>query len=239
MTLLLVSLISGVLSVLAPCIIGILPIFVGYSAESKSIAKAIRVVAGLGISIFIFSLLLKATTLFIGIPTTTWQAVSGVIITLFGLISLFPSMWERVANTIKLQQLSAKGQKKAIKKGGIIGDFLLGASLGPVFSACSPTYTLILAAILPVSPLKGMIYLLVFIFGLSATILAIAILGQKTVKKLGWSINPNGLFKRVLAIIFIIIGLLILTGTDKRLLSSAVENGWFDWQVNLETKLQQ
>lgn len=239
MTLLLVSLLSGILSVLAPCIIAIIPLLVGYSAESKNIAKATRVVAGLAVSIFCFSLLLKATTLLIGISSDIWQIVSGIIIILFGISGLFPFIWEKTASALKLQQLSAKGQRRALQKGGRIGDFLLGASLGPIFSACSPTYALIVASILPASPAKGVLYLLVFIFGLSATILGIALLGQKAVKRLGWSLNPTGWFKRSMAILFILIGILIITGFDKTLLSKTVENGWFDWQVNLESNLQQ
>lgn len=238
MALLLISLIAGILSVLAPCIIAIIPLLIGYSAQQKDFSKAIRVVAGLSFSIFVFSLLLKSSTLLIGVSASTWQVISGLIIVLFGVSGLFPEQWEKAAGKLKLQQLSAKGQKRALQKGGALGDFLLGASLGPIFSACSPTYALIVASILPVTPLRGLIYLAAFIIGLAATILLIAALGQKAVTKLGWSINPHGWFKRSLAILFIVIGILILTGADKSLLSKAVENGWFDWQVNLESQLQ-
>lgn len=239
MALLLVSFLAGILSVLAPCIIAIIPLLVGYSAESKDLGRAIRVVGGLALSILAFSILLKATTVLIGVSGGTWQIISGMIIILFGITGLFPSIWEKAVNLLKLQQLSAKGQKTALKKGGKLGDFLLGASLGPIFSACSPTYALIVASILPASPWEGTLYLLIFIASLSATILLIALLGQKAVKKLGWSINPHGTFKRVLSILFILIGLMILTGFDKTLLSHSVEKGWFDWQVNLESNLQQ
>ena len=235
MTLLLVSLLAGILSVLAPCIIAIIPLLIGYSAEKKNVARAVRVVVGLSASIFIFSILLKSSTLLIGISANTWQTVSGIIIIMFGVSGLFPDQWERLSGKLRLQQLSAKGQGKALKQNGKAGDFLLGASLGPIFSACSPTYALIVASILPVSPFRGLLYLLVFIVGLAAMILVIAISGQKAVAKLGWSINPHGRFKRILAIIFIIIGIFIITGTDKTLLSNAVERGWFDWQVNIES----
>lgn len=238
MTLLLVALISGILSVLAPCIIGLLPLLIGYSAESKNFSKALRVVLGLSLSIFIFSILLKATTSLIGVSSSTWQLISGGIIILFGLSSLFPEIWERLASRLKLQQISSKGQQSAFKRGGKLGDVLLGASLGPIFSACSPTYALIVASILPASPLRGLLYLLVFIAGLAGMILLIALLGQKLISKIGWSINPHGWFKRVLGILFIIIGLMIITGIDKSLLAKAVESGWFDWQVSLESKLQ-
>lgn len=238
MALLLISLLAGILSVLAPCIIAIIPLLVGYSVEKKDISRAIRVVAGLAVSIFIFSILLKSTTLLIDISPKVWQTASGSIIILFGIVDLFPTVWEVIAQKLRLQQLSAKGQKNALRRGGKAGDFLLGASLGPVFSACSPTYALIVATILPATPLQGLAYLLTFIFGLAATTLLIACLGQKTVQKLGWTINPHGWFKRTLSILFIVIGVLIITGADKKILRGVVENGWFDWQTSLESNLQ-
>lgn len=235
MTFLLIAIISGILSVLAPCIIAMVPILVGYSADSKNIYKALRVVVGLSTSIFIFSLLLKGSTLLINVEPKVWQLVSGGIILGFGIFGLFPSVWERMSVVLRLQQLSAKGQRKALKKGGAFGEFLLGASLGPIFSACSPTYALILAVILPSSPVRGVFYLLVFIASLSSTLLLFALLGQKAIKKFGWSLDPHSWFKRTTAVIFIVIGLLIITGADKTLLTHAVKNGWFDWQVRLES----
>lgn len=66
----------------------------------------------------------------------------------------------------------------------------------------------------------------------------IAVLGSKMVKKLGWGINPNGWFKRILGVVFILVGILIATGADKQLLGYIVERGWFDWQVAIESALQ-
>lgn len=233
-----IAFLAGILSVLAPCIIGMLPVLIARSVESKKLTKTINVIAGLAFSIFIFSILLKATTIVIGIPQSVWRIISGAIIILFGLSSLFPEVWEKIASRLKFQQISAKGQKSALQQKGFVGDILLGASFGPIFSACSPTYVLIVAAILPASSARGMVYLLVFILGLTLAILAVVFAGQKLVKKMGWSINPNGWFKRTLGLLFIIIGLMLITGFDKTLQTKAVENGWFDWQVNLEQKLQ-
>lgn len=139
---------------------------------------------------------------------------------------------------LKLQEKANKASGKALQKQGKIGDIVLGASLGPVFSACSPTYALIVASILPASPIEGLIYLLAFVAGLSGMLGLIAIFGSKLVQKLGWGINPNGWFKRIIGITFLVLGILIATGTDKQILGYVVENGWFDWQVAIESALQ-
>jgi len=62
MPLLFISFIAGVLSVLAPCIVGVLPLLITRGIDEKSdsnrtqYAKLLRVVVGLSLSIFIFSL---------------------------------------------------------------------------------------------------------------------------------------------------------------------------------------
>lgn len=238
MTLLLVSFLAGVLSVLAPCVIALLPILLARSADGQRSRSPFFIIAGLSGSVFLFSLLIKASTLLIAIPTSTWQIISGVILILFGLTYLFPELWEKFAAKLKFQQSANKVSGKALQKKGIKGDILLGATLGPVFSACSPTYALIVASILPATPVRGVLYLIAFVAGLASMLALIAVAGSKVVQKLGWGINPKGWFKRTLGVIFLVVGVLIATGLDKELLAILVENGWFDWQVSLESNLQ-
>lgn len=238
MALLFVSLLAGILSVLAPCVIAILPVLLARSADGKRMRSPAYIIGGLSGSIIVFSLLLKASTLLIDIPTSTWQIISGVIIVLFGVTYLFPSLWEKLAMWLHLAERANKTSGKALQKQGRVADVVLGASLGPVFSACSPTYALIVASILPATPIRGFIYLLAFTAGLAGMLALISIGGSKIVQKLGWGINPKGWFKRILGIVLITIGLLIATGTDKQILGFVVERGWFNWQVSLESNLQ-
>ena len=114
---------------------------------------------------------------------------------------------------------------------------LFGASLGPIFSVCSPTYALIVAVILPSDPLPGVLYLLAYVAGLLGMLALVAAVGKRLVRALGWGLNPHGIFRRVLGLALIILGLLIVTGLDKQLSSWLVSQGWFDWQVQLENWL--
>ncbi|KMR91545.1 hypothetical protein, partial [Staphylococcus aureus] len=62
----------------------------------------------------------------------------------------------------------------------------------------------------------------------------IAYLGQKIIARVDVAANPRGTFKRVLGIIFILVGLAILTGYDKTLENKITGAGYFD-----ETKVEQ
>lgn len=237
--LLVTSLLAGMLSVLAPCVIGILPVLLARNAQGKGGRSPWWVIGGLAGSIFLFSILLKSTTLLLGVPDDVWRYISGGIIVVFGALMLWPGLWESVSLKLGFATSSQKLMAGAATKRGRVGDVLLGASLGPVFSACSPTYLLIVATILPVSPVEGVIYLSVYIAGLVAMIAAVLVAGRKLISKLGWGLNPHSAFHKIMGTILIVIGLMIAFGVDKALLSFMVESGWFDWQVSIERSLQE
>lgn len=235
MILLFTSFLAGMLSVLAPCVIAIIPVLIARNATGGRQRSPFFVIAGLAVSIIIFSILLKSTTLLLGVPTMFWAILSGGIIVVFGLVTLFPHLWDKVVIATNLSLFTQKGLSGASSKRGVWADIVLGASLGPVFSACSPTYALIVASILPAQPVEGLMYLLAYVAGLSLLLALIAIFGRSLIKKLGWGINPESMFRKVLGIVLIVVGLLILTGLDKEILGFLVSNGLFDWQINFES----
>ncbi len=237
MELLFVSFFAGVLTILAPCVVSIIPILLARSADGKRARNPAWLILGLSVSVILFTVLLKATTVLIDVPPQVWQLVSGVIIIVFGIVTIFPSLWEWVVLKTRFVFKAQNTMGEAAQKKGIWGDIVLGASLGPVFSACSPTYALLVAVILPAQPVAGMLYLIVFVAGLALMLWLIAVFGQKLIKKLGWGINPRGWFRRILGIILIIVGLMIVTGFDKTVLTWLVEAGIYDFQVELETGL--
>lgn len=229
MLLLIVSFIAGILTILAPCILPVLPVILGSSVGDKKSnkKKSLTIITSLGISVILFTLLLKVSTLFIDIPENFWKIFSGSIILALGLITVFPSLWEN-KYIAKLSRKSNIALGKGDQKKSFWGDIIVGASLGPVFSTCSPTYFLILATVLPATPVLGFIYLLSYALGLCLSLLLIAIVGQKIVDKLGLFANPDGWFKKGLGILFILVAIAIFTGLDKKLQTTILDKGFFD-----------
>lgn len=231
MILLLISFIAGVLTVLAPCILPLLPVIVGGSLTGEGRdaqkRKVLTIVLALGLSVIAFTLLLKASTLFIAIPEYVWKWLSGGIIIVLGLVTVFPSLWEGAW----LARLSTKSNillGKGSQKNSFWGDVLMGAALGPVFSTCSPTYFIVLATVLPSQPVVGFIYLLTYTAGLCLSLFAIAFVGQRIMTSLNIAADPRGLVKRSLGVLFLIVGIAIITGLDKRLETSIINAGVFD-----------
>jgi hypothetical protein len=98
-----------------------------------------------------------------------------------------------------------------------------GAVLGPVFSTCSPTYSLLLATVFPVSFISGIVYTLIYALGLSLVLLLISYFGSSLVRKLKIYADERGIFRNVLGLILAIVGLLIITGIDKKIQTAAIE----------------
>jgi cytochrome c biogenesis protein CcdA/thiol-disulfide isomerase/thioredoxin len=233
MIILLIAFAAGVLTVLAPCVLPLLPVIVGGSISGKegekpSKKKAFVVTISLGISVILFTLLLKVSTLFINIPPEVWSWISGGIITILGLVTLFPQLWDKMKFFSKANKESNKMLAVGYKKDSLWGDIIIGASLGPVFSTCSPTYFFILATVLPLSPFMGFIDLLAYAIGLCLALLVIAFLGQKIIEKLGIASDPYGWFKRTLGVLFIVVGIAIFFGQDKIIEANILSSGFFD-----------
>lgn len=238
MFLLLVSFLSGVLTVLAPCILPVLPVIIGGSVQGGQKRNPYLITGSLVVTIILFTLALKFSTAFINIPQGVWSGISGGVVILFGLISLFPRAWDALNVKLGLGNRSEQLLTKSRERKTHLGDILIGLSLGPVFSSCSPTYFLILATVLPRSFATGIIYLIAYALGLGLVLLLISLLGQRFIQRARWAANPNGWFKRGLGVLFILVGIFILTGADKRVQTALLEKGYFNI-TNVEQSILQ
>ena len=236
---LVLSLAAGVLTVAAPCVLPLLPIVVGGAIVRSGDERRARwrpyvIAVSLAVSVVAFTLLLKATTALLGVPPQVWQVISGGIIILLGIDLLFPVLWDRLSTALGLQARSGAMLDRSVSRQSTTGDILTGAALGPVFSSCSPTYALIVAAVLPVSFAEGVLYVTAYAVGLAGMLLLIALLGRSIVRRLGWLANPGGWFRRVIGAIFILVGIAVITGFDKQLQTWILDAGLYDPIAGLE-----
>ncbi len=238
--LLVVSLLAGVLTVAAPCVLPLLPVIVGGSivADGPDSARArwrpYIIAASLAVSVVVFTLLLKATTALLGVPPQVWQVISGTIVIALGLNLLFPAVYERLSTRLGLGTHSNRALDASVQRQSIGGDILTGAALGPVFTSCSPTYALIVATVLPVSFGEGLLYVALYAIGLAVPLLLIALAGRSAARRLGWLADPRGWFRRTMGVVFVIVGIVVIIGADKALQTLILDLGWYDPIAELE-----
>lgn len=229
---------AGMITILAPCVLPLLPVIIGgsISGNVNDKRRPLIITASLAVSLILFTILLKATTLFIDVPPEVFVYISGGILIALGIVFLFPGIYEWIILKFNLQAKSQQLLGKGSGKGPIVGAIITGAALGPVFSSCSPVYAYILATILPVNFAVAMLYMLSYVLGLSVMLLLVGFLGRKFVSKIKFASNPKGWFNRSIAIIFIVVGIFVITGFDKRLQTYISEKTPFDFD-SLSTKL--
>lgn len=232
------TLIAGFLSVLAPCILPLLPIIIGGGfAGVQDKRRPYIITASLVISLMVFTILLKVSTSLIGIDPSVWSYVSGAIIVGLGLTMLFPHYWDlfigRIGIQAKSQELLGKAGRQ---KNSTLQAILIGAALGPVFSSCSPMYAWVIATVLPESTIRGVVLLGFYCIGLSISLLLISLMGRRVLEKIKWASNPTGWFQRVIAIVFILVGLAVATGFQKTVQTYLVDKDFLNIKT-LEEKL--
>lgn len=219
------SLFAGVISVLAPCVLPFLPVIVGGSLGAQSRYRPYLISLGLVVSLLAFTLLLKVSSLAIGVDPRFWSIASGVLVIILGIFMLLPDLWTKISVKFGLGNKSHKLLDRAQNTGGgPVSALLTGAALGPVFSSCSPVYAWVIATVLPAQPVAGFVYISAYCIGMAGMLLAISLLGRKLIAKLGWAANPRGWFQRIIAILFILVGVLVATGVDKKVQAWAVGN---------------
>lgn len=221
----LLSILAGVLSVLSPCVLPLLPVIVGGSLVHRSRVRPYIIAAALTASLLLFTLLLKVSSALAGIDPVVWSIISGGLIILLGVSMLAPGVWEAVARRLHLTSLSQRMLTSATERRSALASAVLtGAALGPVFSSCSPTYSWVLASVIPVNLAEGLLYLAAYCVSLSAALLLLSIIGRRLIDRVKWAANPRGWFQRSVALLFILVGVFVATGWDKQVQAWTLEH---------------
>jgi len=92
-----ISFVAGILTILAPCVLPVLPVILAGSLGEKKWWYPYLVTFSLAISVVLFTVLLRVSTLFIDVPSSFWGYFSGGILTILGLAYIFPYIWVRIA----------------------------------------------------------------------------------------------------------------------------------------------
>lgn len=223
-----ISFLAGILTVLSPCVLPMIPVIIGSSLGQEDThihRKRMTVIGSLMVSIILFTIILKFSTVFLGVPEVFWKYLSAGIIIFYGATLVFPGLWENISFVQKINQRANKTLGIGYQKKSFLGDVLIGSSLGPVFSTCSPTYFIILATVLPASFSLGILYLVAYALGLGFMLYLIALFGDKLTKKLGVISDGRGYFKKSIGILMILVGLAISTGFDKKIEAGLISVG--------------
>lgn len=100
----LISFFAGVLTILAPCALPMIPVICGRGIDSNSRKKVSIILGSFVVSIVAFTLLLKSAVSCISIANEALRQISAFILIGFGIVMIFPHIRDIIAVKTKLSQ---------------------------------------------------------------------------------------------------------------------------------------
>lgn len=227
MSLVIIAFLSWILSVLAPCVLPVLPVILGGSLGNQKRYRPLVIVLSTAVFITLFTVLLKVSTALIGIPQQVRTTISAIIIIAYGSTLIRPNLREYCAEKIWLHKVNTLASK-AKEHTWLRWDILLWASLGPIFASCSPTYALLLSVVFPQSIFAGITYTLIYSLWFALFLLLLAYGGRAMIRKFSRAANPQWSFKKWLWFLLIATWVLIVSWYMKKLEVAILDAGFFD-----------
>ena len=178
--LLVVALVAGLVTVLSPCILPVLPIVLGSSVGAGKL-RPLGVIAGLIISFSVFTLAITQIVTLLGLSASVLRLAAVAVIAFLGLSLLLPALNERVERLLS----RLPGMASTSNRGGFWGGAFTGVSLGLIWAPCAgPILAAVttLAATQPVSAGVAVV-LLAYAIGAGVPLLGIAYGGRALARR--------------------------------------------------------
>jgi cytochrome c-type biogenesis protein len=228
---------AGVLTVLSPCVLPLLPIVLGAAASQHRLGP-LALAVGLALSFTAIGLFVATIGFAAGLDTGFFRTVSAVLLIGVGLVLLVPRLQEQFALAAAPVSNWAGGYADNFTPGDLAGQFGLGLLLGAVWSPCvGPTLgaASVLAAKGENLP-QVALTMLAFGIGAALPLLLLGTLSREALMRWRSRLMEGGKAgKTALGLILVAVGLLVATGLDKRLEAILVEASP-DWLTQLTTR---
>lgn len=228
---------AGVLSILNPCTLPILPVVLAGAASEHRLGP-LALAAGLTLSFTAIGLFVATVGFAIGLDAEVFRAVAAVLLVAVGTVLVLPVLQVRLAVAAGPMVNWTEQRLTGVSTAGLGGQFALGLILGAVWVPCVGP-TLGAASILAA---RGddiaAVALTMLFFGLGAA-MPLAALGALSREVLtGWRnrlMRAGRGLRATLGALLILVGVFILTGVDKQFEAALVEAAP-EWLIDLTTR---
>ena len=216
---------AGLLSTLSPCVLPILPLLLGAAVGEHRLGPA-ALACGLALSFVVIGLFVALIGFTIGLDQEVFRGAAAALLIMIGGILLLPRLQAQLAVAAGPVSNWAQNRTGGIATNGLGGQFSLGLLLGAVWSPCVGP-TLGAASLLAARGEHiGSVMLTMAAFGLGAA-LPLLLLGllsrQALLRWRGRLLAAGNGGKALLGTMLLAVGVLILSGVDKKLESVLVD----------------
>jgi cytochrome c-type biogenesis protein len=202
------ALLGGVLTVLSPCVLPILPIIVGRSLQSHRLGP-VAIVCGLISGFALAGSVLGIAASWLTPLATGLRTVAIGVLLLMGILAIFPTLSYRFFSYFRIQPKDSQAK-------GLMGEFWLGTQLGLLWMPCAGP---VLGSILILSAVQQQIVssfglLLVYGCGAAIPLLTIAYGGRYLSRRLLSLRSHSMMLQRIGGIMVVSTAIAILFGWD-------------------------
>jgi cytochrome c-type biogenesis protein len=228
---------AGVLSTFSPCVLPILPIVLAAAAAQHRLGP-VALAAGLAVSFAVIGLFAATIGYSIGLPADLLRDVSAALMIAVGAVLLVPRLDARLALAAAPLANWSDRRLGGAAKTGLAGQLSTGVLLGAVWSPCAgPTLG---AAVLLAAQGRDLgevaATMLAFGFGAALPLAALGLLSREAVLRSRSRLMAGGArAKAAFAIMLTAIGVLVLSGLDRRVETVVVDQSP-QWLTDLTTR---
>jgi len=200
------ALLAGMLSVLSPCVLPLLPIVMGTAASEHRLGP-IALAVGLATSFVAIGLFVATIGFSLGLDTGVFRAVSAILLIGMGVLLLVPRLQAQFALAASPVSNWVGGHFDGFTATSLASQFGLGLLLGAVWSPCvGPTLG---AASILAAKGENLAQVALMLLGLVSR--------EAMMRWRGRLMDAGRGGKMLLGGLLVIVGLFVATGLDKRL----------------------
>ncbi len=231
------ALLAGVLSVLSPCVLPLVPIVLGTAASEHRFGP-VALAGGLALSFTFVGLFVATVGFAVGLDAGLFRTAAALLLVGIGAVLMAPGLQAKLAVAAGPVGTWTDERFGGFSTTGLSGQFGVGLLLGAVWSPCVGP-TLGAASVLAArGESLGAVALTMLAFGIGAALplLGLGLLSRDALMRWRNRMMAAGKgLKGVLGALLVSAGLLILTGLDKRLEAWLVEVSP-EWLTALTTR---
>lgn len=211
------SFLAGVVTVLSPCILPILPIILTSTIGGQNIGKSrpLGVVTGFIFSFTFFTLFLSTIVRLSGIPADSLRVFSIIVIAGFGISLLIPQFQLLVE---RLFSRLASFMPNSQNKSGFGGGLLIGLSIGLLWTPCvGPILASVISlAITGTVTFDAFLITLAYSLGTAIPMFLIMLGGQNALRRVPWLLSNLGHIQKIFGVLMILTAVGIFFNVDRK-----------------------
>jgi len=231
------SFIAGILSILSPCVLPLVPILVGTALNTHRYGPY-ALALGLAISFTAVGVFIATIGASIGIDQEVFRNIAAVLLITFGVVLLSSTLQAKFASATAGIGGSGNNLLSKVSTDSLSGQFILGLLLGVVWSPCVGPVLGATITLASQGTNLGHVTLVMALFGLGAglPLILLGLLSRQAMMRVRSKLFTAGkIGKRILGVILLLVGLLIITRLDKQF-ETLIVAASPDWLITLTTR---